>query len=249
MRSRYENVKGRVVFVHGAGGGGWEWAIWRRIFVAQGWSAIAHDLQPAKRGLAQTHLRDYVDQVEDWVLTGEGERDQGEWACTVLIGASLGGLLALSVAQRAVPAALVLVNPLPHAGIEPRRESTRQWPDIVAWGSARSFASTCRAMPDADGAARWFAFRHWRDESGSVLREASRGAAVDIVTCPMLIFAGERDADVTPAASRALAEMHGAELRLLHGAGHLSPLLGRIASAVAQDAADWCSHRLYSIQK
>jgi len=248
MHSRYENVKGRVVFVHGAGGGAWEWAIWRRVFVAQGWSAIAHDLQPGKRGLAQTHLHDYVGQVENWVGIGEGERDRGESARTVLVGASLGGLLALSVAQRAAPAALVLVNPLPPAGIEPRHEP-RRWPDVVAWGSARSFVSTRRAMPDADDAARWFAFRHWRDESGNVLRAASRGAVVDVVACPMLIFAGERDADVAPAASRALAEMHGAEFRLLYGAGHLSPLLGRIASGVAQDAADWCARGIHGIKK
>jgi len=248
MRSRYENVKGRVVFVHGAGGGAWEWAIWRRGFAAQGWNVIARDLQPAECGLAQTRLQNYAGQVEDWMRAGAGEGDQGESVRSVLVGASLGGLLALSVAQRVVPAALVLVNPLPPAGIEPRRES-RQWPDIVAWGSARSFASTCRAMPDADDAARWFAFRRWRDESGCVLREASRGAAVDVVTCPMLIFAGERDADVAPAASRTLAEIHGAEFRLLHGAGHLSPLLGRIASAVAQDAADWCARSIRGIKK
>ena len=30
-----------AVFVHGAGGGGWEWGVWARVFAAEGWAVLA----------------------------------------------------------------------------------------------------------------------------------------------------------------------------------------------------------------
>lgn len=229
MRSRYENVKARVVFVHGAGGGAWEWAIWRRVFVAHDWDAIANDLQPAQAGLMHTRLDDYVRQVEGWART--------EPAPVVLVGASLGAKLASIVAARIPLAALVLVNPLPSANIEPQ-PAFEDYPGIVPWGSTRSFASTRRAMPDADDAARWFAFHRWRDESGGMLREA-RGAQVAAPSCPTLVVASEADVDVPVQASRALARAWAAEFIELPGASHVGPLLGRDAAHVAERCLQW----------
>jgi pimeloyl-ACP methyl ester carboxylesterase len=240
MPSCYRKVKRRAVFVHGAGAGAWEWAIWRRVFIAHGWNTEAYDLLPAEGGVARTRLHHYVEQVERWMQRDVENRTHDPSSRTVLIGASLGGLIALLAAQRAEPAALVLVNPLPPAGITPR-PTREDWPDVVPWGSARSFASTRRAMPDADDAACWIAHRRWRDESGAVLREAVRGVAVDAPSCPMLVLASECDADVSPASGRAFAEMNAAEFRLLHNMNHLTPLLGRAAHTVAQATVDWCA--------
>ena len=242
MRSRYEKVKGCVVFVHGAGGGAWEWSIWQRVFRARGWEVIANDLRPAADGLARTGVQDYTRQIEDWVRGIASRGTHCEPLPLVLVGASLGGLLATIAAPRIEPATLVLVNPIPPAGIE-ARPTYKDYPDIVPWGSARSFASTRRAMADADDAACWFAYRRWRDESGVVLREAVRGIAVAVPLMPALVFASERDDDVPAAASRALAAAWGAEFRLLPGASHLGPLLGRIASSVAGQAVDWCEDK------
>src|SRR6478609_7416496 len=93
-----ENGAATVVCVHGAGGGGWEWAIWARVFAHRGFA-----------GIEKTSFADYRDQVLEWC------RGAGEGA--VLVGASLGGLLALAVAHAVRPAALILVNPLPPAGV------------------------------------------------------------------------------------------------------------------------------------
>jgi len=242
MRSRYENVKCRVVFVHGAGGGAWEWTIWRRVFAAHGWDAVANDLQPAQGGLAHTRLDDYARQVEGWKVTDACDRARSEPAPVVLVGASLGAMLASIVAVRTAPAALVLVNPLPPADIEPQ-PAFEDYPDVVPWGSARSFASTCRAMTDADDAARWFAFRRWRDESGCALREA-RGAQVAAPSCPTLVVASEADADVPMQASRALARAWAAEFIELTGASHVGPLLGRDAAHVAARCREWIERAL-----
>jgi pimeloyl-ACP methyl ester carboxylesterase len=94
-------------------------------------------------------------------------------------------------------------------------------------------------MPDADDAARLFAFRRWRDESGAVLRAAQSGIALAKPACPTLLLASECDDDVPLATSRDLAAFLGAELRVLAGASHVGPLLGRDAAACADAARRW----------
>lgn len=230
-----ENGTATVVCVHGAGGGGWEWAIWARVLAHRGFAVIAPDLKPSIAGIEKTSFADYRDQVLEWC------RGAGEGA--VLAGASLGGLLALAVAHAVRPAALVLVNPLPPAGVL-ARPLHEPWPALVPWARARSLASTQRAMPDADDAARLFALRRWRDESGAVLNEARDGVAVEAPRCPTLFLASEGDADIPPAAVRALAVRFSADFRSIPGASHVGPLLGRTAATVAAEASDWLAERL-----
>jgi pimeloyl-ACP methyl ester carboxylesterase len=224
-----------VVCVHGAGGGGWEWGIWARILAVRGFAVIAPDLMPAAAGIAGTTFADYRAQVADWC--------RGAGSDIVLIGASLGGLLALGVAHEVRPAALVLVNALPPAGVLARPLYELR-PDIMPWGSERSLASTRRAMPDADDAARLYALRRWRDDSGAVLNAAREGIAIEVPRCPVLLLAGELDADVPAAAQRALAVRLAADFRAIPGASHVGPLIGRAAADVAARAVDWLCERL-----
>ena len=220
-----------VVCVHGAGGGGWEWAIWARVFDVCGHAVLAPDLRPVAAGPGATRLADYRAQVRDWC--------RGAGAAPILVGASLGGLLALDAAHAAAARALVLVNPLPPDGLDAPVDPRA----VIPWGSARSLAGTCRAMPDADAAARIHAYRRWRDESGMALREARGGVAIATPTCPTLVLASALDEDVPPARSRDLATKLGADFRSLDGASHLGPLLGRCAASTAFAVADWLQSR------
>lgn len=224
-----------LVCVHGAGAGGWEWAIWARVFAARGHAVVAPDLMPAAAGLAATRFADYRDQVLDWCAAAG--------AAPILAGASLGGLLALSAAAQVQPAALVLVNPLPPAGVlaRPLRERPGA---IVPWGSARSLGSTRRALEGCDDAACLYAFRRWRDESGAVLADARAGIAVETPRCPILVLCGARDREVPPSIGRALATRLGADFVCPPDVGHVDPLLGRVAADCAERAATWLSLRL-----
>jgi pimeloyl-ACP methyl ester carboxylesterase len=216
-----------AIFIHGAGGGGWEWTIWQRVFTARNWSVLAPDLMPTFAGIVATRFEDYAAQTKTWC--------EAVAEPYVLIGASLGGLLALHASVR--PAARVLINPLPPADIGGPPAS--EYPDVVFWGRARSLASTRRAMLDADHAATVFAFRRWRDESGTVLNAAHR-IQVETPPCPMLILASEADMDVPLASSRVLAARLHAEFRVVPGASHLGPLLGREAAGIAEATLAWC---------
>ena len=134
--------------------------------------------------------------------------------------------------------ALVLVNPLPPLpwsdALPPCDEA-----GVVPWRQTARLAGTRRALPDSDDATALFAFRHWRDESGRVLREA-RGVRVERPACPMLCIASANDEDVPAELTGALAAAWGAECWPVAG-GHVSPLLGRQAPALAARVVDWLS--------
>ncbi|UHQ22281.1 alpha/beta hydrolase [Lysobacter sp. 5GHs7-4] len=221
-----------ALLVHGAGGGGWEWNLWCAALSARGFHAHAPDLQPTAAGLAATGFDDYLQQVRAALDALPRPR--------TLIGASLGGLLALRCAEAAD--ALVLVNPLPPAPWHTRRPP-REWPARVPWRREARLDSTRRALPDADEATRLYAYRHWRDESGAVLRTAQAGVAVAAPACATLCVASSADRDVPPELTAELARAWNAELWRAPSPSHVGPLLGRGAAELAGRVADWLSAR------
>jgi pimeloyl-ACP methyl ester carboxylesterase len=237
-----------VLFVHGAGGGGWEWNVWTRVFTAGGFHVRAPDLRPVVAGLARTQLADYSEQVRAHIEALRRElsacseprahvrRDASELKI-VLIGASLGGLLALMNAEHVD--ALVLINPMPPAPLNSQLPERDAYPAIIPWGAGASLESTRRALPDADEATCLYAFRRWRDESGAVMNAARAGVNAARPDRPLLILASEHDMDIPPTIGAELARAYDADLRVIPNTRHVGPLLGRIAISVAESAVAW----------
>ena len=221
-----------VLLIHGAGGGGWEWNLWAPVLKARGFAVAAPDLQPAPAGVENTEWADYLGQVRAALDALPRPR--------AVVGASLGGLLAWAAADRADAA--VLVNPLPPAPWA-RRLPARDWPARVAWHGQARLASTRRALGEADEAAALYAFRHWRDESGAVLRAAHAGIEAPAPACPVLCLTSSADQDLPPALSAEFAAAVGARHRTVASAEHVGPLLGRGAAAIATEVADWLTAR------
>lgn len=219
-----------ALMIHGAGGGGWEWNVWRRVFSAAAWRVSAPDLAPVAAGLEATTLDDYEAQVHGWMRDARPD---------VVIGASLGGLLALRC-HAAVPAArLVLVNPMPPGGLAMVPPLATHFPDRVPWRRRASLRSTARSLPDADASTWHMAWRRWRDESGAVMNAAASGIAIKPVGAATLVVVSEADAEVPATASRALATELGADVLACAGASHVGPLLGRHAADVADRVLAW----------
>jgi pimeloyl-ACP methyl ester carboxylesterase len=219
-----------AILVHGAGGGGWQWAIWAEVFTSEGIAVLAPDLRPSRAGLEATTWSDYLRQLQGWRAAGGVGRQ-------VLVGASLGGLLALASAAAIPPAALVLVNPVPPQGIRPW-PPLRARPPRVAW-SKLPFAATRAAMPDAELAAARHAHTRWRDESGRVLNEVASGLRIEPPSCPVLVLAAAEDSDIPPATSRATADWLGGEFVEIPGCSHVGVLLGHRAADAASRVACW----------
>jgi pimeloyl-ACP methyl ester carboxylesterase len=86
-----------VILVHGAANSGHVWTFWRDELARRGWSSHAIDLRDhgtsAAADLAITRMADYVDDVIAFARTLR--------QAPVLVGWSMGGLVALIAAMRA----------------------------------------------------------------------------------------------------------------------------------------------------
>ncbi len=216
--------------VHGSGGGAWEWLRWRGVFEAAGWAVTALDLEPTRGGLAATRFADYAGQVV--AALGEGAED------TVLVGASLGGTLALAAASRVPVSALILVSGVPHAGTPGWPRQPARFPEVVPW-STRGVAETLASLPDADPNPFEGAPARWRDESGAVMRALWDGVQVSVPRIPILALLGELDDQVPTTVGLSMARRLHADAIRLQGVSHLGTLLGRRAESAARLALAW----------
>ncbi len=219
-----------VVMIHGAGGGGWEYEKWRPVFEARGWKVVNRDLVPVHGGYAHTKIGDYVDQVIGWCPKNSP---------VILIGASMGGRLALEAAPKVHPVAIVMVNSVPPEGHNPRK-----FPSVVKWANG-PLKDTIDSMPDSDQATIQWAWKRWRDESGSVMESLSKGGNVLSPTCPVLVVIGESDGDVPPKVSHQVAKRFRAMVLSYPGMSHVGPLLSRSAAKVAQDVVNKLSELIH----
>ncbi|RYG48839.1 alpha/beta hydrolase [bacterium] len=214
-----------AIMVHGAGGGGWEWIVWKAEFERLGYEVRTPTL--TSPDLTNTKLTDYVDQV---VRSAGGRRP------AVLVGASMGGMLALLAAPRLNPERLVLVCSTVPAPIY--RNPKAKYPPILRWKNG-PYSDTVASMPDSTEEMRRFAHPRWRDEAGSVLTAIARGIPAQPPTMPTLVIVPEGDGDIPPARQRALARWARAETISYPGMSHVGPLLSTKADKVAWDVLTW----------
>lgn len=217
--------KANVLFIHGAGGGGWEWNVWARVFKAHGFAVWAPDLLASPLGLAKTSLEDYSQQVEQHCLQMPNSLPR------IIVGASLGGLLGLMNAEQVD--ALVLINPMPPVPWHSQLPMQEKYPPIIPWQSQTRLHNTRRALPDSDDLACLYAFRHWRNESGAVMNAAIEGVKIQLPDCAIFVLASEKDDDVPCAVSKILADNLNASFIKLPKTSHVGPLLGRNAAQFA----------------
>ena len=218
-----------VVMIHGAGGGGWEYDRWRPIFAHNGWKVIALDLVPVSGGLEATHFDDYVKQVLEWIPVRRKK--------LVIVGASMGGVLALKVAEKVPVDALILVNSAPPLGVGPARIS-KTYPPVIRWANG-PIEDTRASLPDGDEATVRWAHPKWRDEAGSVLNALRQGVPIQSTRVPTLAVLGGKDTDVPLETGLALAIWAHADIHLYAEASHIGPLYGLRAKEIASASMLW----------
>jgi pimeloyl-ACP methyl ester carboxylesterase len=247
-----------VVMIHGAFCGGWVFDAWRARFEAAGHRVLTptlrlHDCgQSPPRELATTSVLDYASDLEA-VIDGLGE-------APILVGHSMGGLLAQMLAERRSVRALVLLAPSAPWGVLPstpfevvsaqalylagdfwsKRLRPTHW---IAAANALDLVADheavfARFVPESGQAT--FEIMHWA-------LDLKRASQVDPrrVACPILCLSGARDRINPPATVRRIAQRY--EGRALHEEleGHSHWLIGEPGwEKIADRALAWLAEVL-----
>jgi pimeloyl-ACP methyl ester carboxylesterase len=229
-----------LLFVHGAFAGHEPFAGWMTALAAAGWPGIAVGRRGERTGdTARLRIADYVDDTL-MAIDALGE-------APVIVGHSLGGLIAQKIAELGRCRAAILLAPAPSGMLSAQPVALPallpMFPKILL---GRPILPTCKAcetialncIPQAERARIHDTLV---PESGKVYREMIFGSfRVDAakVRCPVLVMGGTQDRIVSTALMQGTAKSYGAELKLYDGHGHW--LLQEPGwEKIAADAAVW----------
>jgi pimeloyl-ACP methyl ester carboxylesterase len=203
-----------IIMVHGMWGGAWYWENFKSLFEPKGYHCVTatlryHDMDPKEAPdprLGTTSLLDYAEDLEKEI------KQLG--VKPILMGHSMGGLLAQILGSRGLAKALVLLTPASPAGIMALRPSViRSFLSIhIKWGFWKkpmrqtfneAVYSMLHLLPPAERKETYdrFVYESGRaaSEIGYWLFDPKKASRVDEskVTCPILVVAGAEDR-ITP---------------------------------------------------
>lgn len=255
--SAYNRSMARLaVCIHGMWGTPDVWQPWRDYLEARGWRTLApalrhHDAPPleAPSALGTTSLNDYLADLEAEIRSLPEP--------PVVIGHSMGGLIALLLCARGLARTGVLLTPAPPSSVIALRPSNLLAFSRIQlnWGwwrkphrptLAESLSHTFNTMDPKEAAPLHSGFAH---DSGRALFEialpwldGAKTTAVDParVTVPLMFVAAEKDKLVPPDVVRRTARRfaHVSTYREYAGQGHW--VLGQPGwQDIARDVANW----------
>jgi non-heme chloroperoxidase len=245
-----------VVFIHGAFCGGWCFADIMPEFAQRGWSCQAPDLPFHVPGptrtpdpqLAKQSITDYTRNMAEFLARFPEP--------PVIVGHSMGGLIAQQLAAQGLARALVLLAPASPWGVLPSTpaEMTLAKGLMQAspfWNKALnpSFeVAKGDSLASLDPQAQRRIFDMFSAESGLALFELffwmfdqQRATAVDAakVTCPVRVVSGSDDKVISPVTGRKVAALYAnATFEEDAGRGHFL-IMEEGAAKLAARCADW----------
>ena len=179
-----------ITLVHGAANSGLVWTFWQRALAAEGWASYAIDLRGHGRSgpvdLSLTSMDDYAADVR--ALAQQFKRPP------IVMGWSMGGLVALMAAAEGVAAACVALAPSTPAR---QRQSTAALrtgefgPE--EYGITSDDPEQQPSMPDLDREERLIALASLSRESRLARDERQAGMVIASLPCPLLIVTGTAD--------------------------------------------------------
>jgi len=225
--------------VHGAANSAVVWAYWQAALAEVGWASYAIDLRghghSAPLDLSRTSMRDYVDDVSS-LMSQLGPEP-------VLMGWSMGGLVAMMAASEGVPSACVALAPS-----MPSRErdaAAPLRPGIFGpefYGIISDHPDDQPAMLDLDREERVMALSSLGPESQLARDDRKAGIVIESMPCPLLIVTGTGD-QLWPRAKYDGLWLPAEHLEI-EGASHWGLVLSRHALAAAVPGVlQWLTRR------
>ncbi|RXJ72105.1 alpha/beta hydrolase [Veronia nyctiphanis] len=248
-----------IVLIHGTWGHGSDWAemvpeLEKRGFTVHAPSLRFHDL-PILEGaikMGEVSLRDYVNDLKNFVESLSSP--------PIIVGLSMGGLLAQLVAARTEHKALALFSPAPAAGIFAMYPNMvkmfykyfLRWgfwkkPMFPSWPEFRQHVLNEKTNEQAEQF-----FTTLTVESGRAYAEMAgwmfdkhKSAYVDVekVKTPVIVFCGHKDKTVSPNIARATAKRYtNSTLVELPESDHVM-ILGKELPGVMDNFDKWLSEQ------
>ena len=204
-----------ILMIHGMWGGGWYWENYKNYFEAKGYRCIVptlryHDIDPKSAPPAElgtTSILDYVTDLEKLIKETGGK--------PILMGHSMGGLIAQILGSRDLAEALVLLTPASPRGIIALAPSVIKsfrkvmfrwafWKTPIPATFEETVYAALHLLPLEQQRQVYerFVYESGRAafEIGFWLLDSRKATQVDEkkVTCPVLVIAGSEDR-ITPA--------------------------------------------------
>ncbi|MDH5216284.1 MAG: alpha/beta hydrolase [Gammaproteobacteria bacterium] len=217
------DISNHVLFVHDAGGGSWEWCVWNEIFEQYNFHNHAINLQPSALGLQNTTSEDYIQQLIAY-STNLG------LSSPILVGAGMGGMLALRVYEQLKPSAMILVNPLGSEALGRPLEEIDF--NSIIFNNHQYWTENDLNVPMDDKEKH--TGRESRQESGPALQNLLEKTPIPDIDCPCLLLIGEHRQVIPPETGNELAARLNAEVISFEGSNHIGALLGIEAKAIAR---------------
>jgi non-heme chloroperoxidase len=215
-----------VLCLHGLFAGSWVFENVLPHIAARGYPAFAvsyrgHPPNPRLADIGRVSIGEYADDAATIARTLHRP---------ILIGHSLGGLVALMLAGMQLARAVILVSPAPPRGItvftgELLRRTLKQLPALLLSRPLVPNAADIDALvlncipPDERPAI----FQRFTPDSGRAARQAAVGVyhvPAREVRIPLLVMAGENDRFIPPSVAAKVARRYGGELRVVRNRGH-----------------------------
>lgn len=254
-----------IFMIHGMWGGPWYWENYKGFYEEEGYRCVTttlrfHDMDPKDAPdprLGTTSLLDYAEDLEQEIQQLGVE--------PIVMGHSMGGLLAQILASRGLANALVLLVPASPAGILALTPSVMKsfWSVQRTWGfwkkpMRQRFDEAVYAMlhllpPDEQRETYdKFVYESGRAaaEIGYWLFDPEGASRVDDskVPCPVLVIAGTEDRITPPSVVRQVAKKYEAVSTYKEFEDHAHWLVAEPGwQEIAEYAADWLEEVLDEI--
>ncbi|MCL4510364.1 MAG: alpha/beta hydrolase [Bacteroidetes bacterium] len=251
-----------IFMIHGMWGGPWYWENYKSLFEKEGYTCVTttlrfHDMNPKDAPdprLGTTSLLDYAEDLEQEI------RQLG--VKPIVVGHSMGGLLAQILGSRGLAKALVLLTPASPAGIMALTPSVMKsfWSMQTTWGfwkkpMRQTFNEAAYSMlhllppNEQKEAYDKFVYESGRAafEVGYWLIDSKKASGVNEskVTCPVLVIAGAEDR-ITPASVvRQVARKYKAVSTYKEFDNHAHWVVAEPGwQEIAEFVKDWLKHTL-----